>query len=77
MVAGGTIGRADLVTVNPEFNLNAIDLEVGVVLRSHYGIYLQELVAGGDLTIGSVAATVVTVRTCLRDVEFRSTRPAP
>ncbi len=39
--------------------------------QSATGIYLQELAAGGDLVIGNVPLTSVTVN--VQDVEFRST----
>ncbi len=72
MVAGGTIGRPDAITLNPEVNLEAIDLEVGTVAAQRPLVfYLQELAVGGALTIGNVAPTSVTVN--VQDVEFRST----
>ncbi len=72
MIAGGTIGSADGLSTDPDLNLNAIDLEVGVVAaQSAAGIYLQELAVGTNLIVGSVSATSVTIN--VNDVEFRST----
>ncbi len=70
MTAGGSIGQADLVNVNPDANANAIDLQVDTVAAlAGTGIYLQEL--GGDLIIGRVNAIAINVTVPV--VEFRST----
>ncbi len=72
MAAGGAIGAADGITVNPDQNLNAIDLEVGTVAaQASSGIYLQELAAGGSLIVGNVPSATVTVN--VQQVDFRST----
>ncbi len=59
MVAGDFIGNRDLGQVDA--NRNAIDTRVGTVAAfADDGIYIQEEALGGELIIGSVAATTIT-----------------
>src|SRR5690606_4366156 len=61
LVAGGSIGDSDLINV-PDANDNAIEIQVDTVAAlAGSAIYLRQLAAGGDLTVGHVAATTVTV----------------
>ncbi len=71
ITATGSIGQADLPNTLG-VNANAIDLEgdtVGALAAS--GIYLQEVTAGGALTIGHIDA--VTVSVSVEQVHFNST----
>ena len=73
--AGGSVGDSDLTNVDADSNRNAIDLEVAAVAaEAGQAIYLQEVVAGRDLTIGHVNA--VTVQVDVSQVNFNSTRTA-
>ncbi len=61
ILAGGRVGDADLAN-SPDANINAIDTEVvTVAAASQGGVYLQEVAAGGGLTVGPVAAFAVSV----------------
>ncbi|MEM7474055.1 MAG: hypothetical protein AAF483_03625, partial [Planctomycetota bacterium] len=72
MVAGGLIGGADAANGTPDSNADAIDLEVSTLAaQAANGIYVQELSAGGDLTIDHVDALTVTVD--VNRVRFNST----
>ncbi len=62
MTAGGMIGHSDTGQPNPEVNAQALDLQVTTVAAlSSSGIYLQQLTAGGDLTVGTVAPVGVSI----------------
>ena len=68
--AGGRIGATGGVV--PAANDNAIDLNVDTVAASAAtGIYLREIVAGGDITVENVAAVTVNLDAPQR-VDFRS-----
>ncbi|MEM7478151.1 MAG: hypothetical protein AAF483_24455, partial [Planctomycetota bacterium] len=72
MDAGGMIGRADAPNGTPDSKADAKDLEVSTLAaQAANGIYVQELSAGGDLTIGQVDALTVTVD--VNRVRFNST----
>ena len=50
MTAGGTIGQADPLSVNPDSNSKAIDVNTPLVSAlSSSGIYLQQVSSGGNL----------------------------
>ncbi len=80
MVAGGIIGEPDPASV-PDSNVQALDLEVGTVARalSTRGIYLQELIAGGNLVVGHAEGQVQNFGPVgVRQVHFNSTTsPVP
>jgi hypothetical protein len=60
--SGGKIGNSDLSSLSPGANVNAIDLNVDVVSATAVaGIYLQEIAAGGALTISHVSAVTVSI----------------
>ncbi|MEZ6060865.1 MAG: hypothetical protein R3C19_10910 [Planctomycetaceae bacterium] len=68
----GRIGDADLLNGDATRNVNAIDTEVDVLAAlSAEGIYVQEAISGGDITIDNVAAVTVTVD--VEQVNFNST----
>ncbi len=66
----GTIGAPDAV-VPTLSNANALDLQVGTLAATANGsIYLEELAAGGSLTIGGVAAASTTITSEVGVVSF-------
>ncbi len=70
MVAGGIIGGPDS-TAALDTNARAIDLAVGTLAaRSSTGIYVQQLVGGGDLRIDHVAGSAALA---VNQVRFNST----
>ncbi len=73
--AGGSIGQADTLNGSPTLNANAIDTELGTVAaNSTAGIYLQEVIVGGNLVVDRVAAATVNVN--VSQVNFNSTTSA-
>ncbi len=75
MTAGGMIGHSDTGQPNPDVNAQALDLQVTTVAAlSSSGIYLQQLTAGGDLTVGTVAPFNVTIQ--IAEAKFNSTHLA-
>jgi hypothetical protein len=76
MVAGGIIGNESTLS-QPDDNPNAIDTEViELVARSRDGIYIQEVAAGGDISVDRFDALNVGV--AVTQVNFNSTSaPVP
>ncbi|MFO1066460.1 MAG: hypothetical protein U0892_21590 [Pirellulales bacterium] len=73
--SGGSIGKQDLLNVDVDRNVNAIDLDVtNVAAVAQNGIYLRETVAGGDLNVDNVPK--VTVSVDVQQVNFNSTETA-
>ena len=72
MRSGGAIGAANL-TAAPNVNNNAIDIDVDFFAASAVaGIYVQQVVGAGTLTITGVDAATATIS--VGQVNFNSTR---
>ena len=72
----GTIGAPDTPTPTLN-NANALDMQVGTVAATANGsIYLEELAAGGSLTIGGVAAASTTITSEIGVVSFNGSNLA-
>ncbi len=73
----GTIGAPDAPSPSIN-NPSALDLQVGTLAaRANGSIYLQELAAGGDLTVGGVAAETSSVAASANFVSFNSSPATP